>query len=80
MRYIITKKCPSGQVGEIFVVVGSDPRYPDILAVRFDEENCYRHDCGGRTDDGHGWWVQEEMLYRDCEPLHDEPVDLSEWM
>lgn len=54
------------EAGEIGTVVCGD-EYGNI-AVRWDEENKYRHDCSGLTDRCHGWWV----LPKDMEIIKEE--------
>lgn len=32
------------------------------LAVDWDKEETGRHDCGGATRKGHGWWVEKNHV------------------
>ena len=60
VRYKHKKDSDNVDVGEVGTIRGfsSNGNY----AVNFETDNPYRHDCGGRCNNFHGWWCSEDTL------------------
>lgn len=66
------------EMGELGTVINIDSYIP---VIRWDEFNPVRHNEGGLTEDGHGWYIfglDEIELVNDIEDLGDIPeADVS---
>lgn len=52
------------ETGTIVLIIDKLTGGSDLwdIAVDWDKEEPHRHDCGGKSRPGHGWWVKRSEI------------------
>ena len=56
-----------GEIGTIRDITGLG------IGIAFDNNIC-GHDLNGKCENGHGWWIDVDLIEKVCDELHELPA------